>query len=687
MKKPLLYFFAFAVTFASTEAFAQRNNMQQRQAPHAVTTNTEAKGSLGVSDAQNASSASMRDLAEDPFYTDDFSDFSLWIPESEGQGQFEWATQTPTQLVQYMGTMNTTTDENGFALFNGIQYLLADNVDPQDATLTYDGSFDFTNETSVSLQFEQRYRAFNADDVSFELSVDGGANWIEFSVNEAVVGNDPSVQNIVITDVSEVVANQPEVLLRFRWFNASDNDDTGSGYGWMIDDLAFAPIPENSIALASAYYNDWTVYKDPDPDNFNVLFGPDIDMVDGYEYAYFGQDFVRPLSFTAEVVNDGGIAQTNVTFNVTLTDPDGMTYEYSESIESLPAGAREFIVIEDVVPEPFHIGEEEVDAVLGTYTVSYSVEQDEEDFFPTDNVVADRTFRVAEEYVSHSRPVSYSYSSSLAGSEYEAVSRYSFNEPTEINFIEFALTTGPVNPEDILFETINLNVFTGSVFADQAAPNDELVNLFEVDGNGVSALNYFITDTDIFNETPSAASETQWVRVMFPEPIAVSPGVIYNAEVGVGSAPDIGGITDFLWPLTSGGNSANSSHWFGPFEGAPTSLFIGRTGYTIRLGNADASTINTETSEPVTFLLGQNYPNPTNGTETLVDWELLEPANNITFTVHDMQGKVVDQRNFGSRPAGKQEVIRLNTDLAAGVYQYSLIVGNYRAVRKMVVTK
>jgi hypothetical protein len=171
---------------------------------------------------------------------------------------------------------------------------------------------------------------------------------------------------------------------------------------------------------------------------------------------------------------------------------------------------------------------------------------------------------------------------------------------------------------------------------------------------------------------------------MFPEPISVSSEFIYNAEVGVGPAPE--GVTDFIWPLSRNGNPETSSHWFGPFEGTPTSLFIGTTAYTIRLGNS-AATVSTTGADPVTFRLGQNYPNPTNGNETLIDWELIEPAENITFTVHDMNGRMVDQRYFGDRPAGKQETIRLENNLASGVYQYSLIVGNYRAVRKMIVTK
>lgn len=621
---------------------------------------------------------------DEVYYEDDFSQPSLWIPASEGQGSWEILTETPAQMVQYMGgdPMGSTTAANGFAAFNGIQFLLQGSVNPQDATLEYDGTFDFSGNSEVAVMFEQRYRAFNFDVVSFELSIDEGETWESFVMNPDVLGNGPAVQNTVITDVSAVAGNQEDVRFRFRWVSDSDNNGTGSGYGWMVDDMSFIKTPDNYLTMDNAYFDIWKTFNNPD--DFAGLFGDDIDMVRHYEYSFYSADQVRPLNFMAEVTNRGLQPQTNVTFNVTLTDPDGTPHEFSESVAVLAPGEQTVIVIQDVLPPPFNLDNPEESALVGTYTVAYSVDQDEEEFLPEDNVVPNRIFRVDAEYISHSGAQNFTYPSLLAGANYEAVSRYSFNDDTEIDYIEFAVTTGDAPAEEALFQSINLNVFTGSVYPDQAPPNDELVNLFEVDQDGNSSLNYFITDTEIFNTTPSPADETQWVRVMFPDPIAVSSEFVYNAEIGVGTPPE--GLTDYIWPLSNGGNPETAGHWFGPFEGQATSLFIGRTAFTIRLGNSE-ETVSTTGAEPVTFRLGQNYPNPTNGQETLIDWELLEPAQNITFTVHDMNGRVVEQRKFGDRSAGKQETIRLNADLAAGVYQYSLVVGNYRAVRKMVVTK
>jgi hypothetical protein len=288
------------------------------------------------------------------------------------------------------------------------------------------------------------------------------------------------------------------------------------------------------------------------------------------------------------------------------------------------------------------------------------------------------------EYTEHEGSDTYSYQSTVVGTGYEAFSRFAYEAETSVNYIEFAVTAGTANPESALFESIELDIFTGSIYDGQEEPNTELESLFIAEEGMPSSLTYFISDVEIFNTTPLAVDEVNWVRVMLPEPLTINPGLIYNASIIVGDPPE--GELDVLWPLANSGNSEASSHWFGPFDGEPNvSLFIGGTGYAIRMGSDGPS--NTTGNEPVTFRLGQNYPNPVNGSETLIDWELLEPAENITFTVHDMNGRVVDQRDLGDRPTGKQETLRINTDLAAGVYQYSLIVGNYRAVRKMVVTK
>ncbi|MFN2423584.1 MAG: T9SS type A sorting domain-containing protein [Cryomorphaceae bacterium] len=612
-------------------------------------------------------------------WEDDFSETSNWTSfNSSTPTPIDWEIITDNTVAPFGGLnpMMLPTADNGFGFINAD---VGGDGSQQNATLHIVDPIDLTGVDNVAVQFYHVTRNF-ASTYSVVYSLDAGDTWNTVPVASAPPSGNTDAANtsnpeLAIVDLSAQIGNQPQVWIGFRYV-------ASWGWFWAVDDVSLAESPDNYITLKDAWYDEWATIKDPDV--FNGLFGPDIDMVQSYEYAFYKADQVRPLTFTADVQNLGSQPQTNVTFTAVLTGPDGTPHEFTEVLPTLAPGERTFMQITDAIPPPFNLDNGDM-AQLGEYTVTFAVDQDEEDFLPEDNIGEDKSFRVDEEFISHLNNASYGYFTTLAGAGYEAFSRYAFHEETEIDFIEFALTTGPVNPEDALFESISLDVFTGSVYANQDAPNDALESLF-VDEEGNSSVTYFITDASIFNTTPVLAEETNWVRVMFPEAITVTPEFIYNASITVGSAPDIG-AEDFLWPLAAGSNSSTASHYFGPFDGDPeVSLFIGGTAFAIRMGNS--TTVNTvDGTEPVTFRLGQNYPNPVNGTETLIDWELLEPAQNITFTVHDMNGRVVEQRDLGDRPAGKQETLRVNTNLAAGVYQYSLIVGNYRAVRKMVVTK
>lgn len=680
MKKTLLCLSLACATGISVDVSAQRSSDFRQELQEFTESTGVMMNEYGMMVEKPVKVVEYNRDSEDIIYSDDFSDPSVWVASSMGaQGEFELVDETPAQMSQFMGGMASTTVDNGFAVFNGIQYLLAANVEPQDVRLTHTASFNLASESDVSFQFEQRYRAFNTDVTSFELSVDGGDTWVQFIVNGDIITNDPAVQNTVITTVTSVVANQPDVRVRFRWENTSDSNQFGSGYGWMIDDMAFAAAPQNYLVMNNAYYDKWATIDNPDV--FNELNGPDIDFVNSFEYSHYRDNQVRPLSFTADVSNQGSQPQTNVTFIATLTGPGGSTETFTETIPELAPGERTFIIIEDVMPAAFNLNDPDQGGELGAYTVSFAVEQDEEEEFPEDSTVPDKGFMVNDEFMSNNS-ATLTYPSTWQGSEYEALSRYSFQEPMELEYIQFAVTTGDVNPEVALFESIFLDVEIGSVV------DDNFADFFEYFPEE-NPLSYFITSTDIFNEATVAANEATWVTVFFPEPITVEPGLIYNGIVQVGTPPDAEGVDNgFIWPMRTLGRNTIASIFAGTIDGETATYFIGRQFLAVRLGSpAEEEPVSTENMMDLRFRLGQNFPNPADGTGTNIEWELFEPGKNIRFTMHDMNGRVVEQRSFGDRPAGKQETIRINTNLAAGVYQYTLQVGDHRAVRKMVVAK
>lgn len=91
----------------------------------------------------------------------------------------------------------------------------------------------------------------------------------------------------------------------------------------------------------------------------------------------------------------------------------------------------------------------------------------------------------------------------------------------------------------------------------------------------------------------------------------------------------------------------------------------------------------------------QNYPNPFNP-ETWIPYQLKEP-NEVTIRLYNTAGELVRQFDLGYKPAGlyvsRDRAVywdgrdKFGTQVASGVYFYSIRSGDFVAVRKLVVLK
>ncbi len=85
------------------------------------------------------------------------------------------------------------------------------------------------------------------------------------------------------------------------------------------------------------------------------------------------------------------------------------------------------------------------------------------------------------------------------------------------------------------------------------------------------------------------------------------------------------------------------------------------------------------------FNLEQNYPNPFNP-GTSINYTLAEKSN-VTLKVYDVLGKEVATLVNASQDAGKHSVSFDGSDLASGLYIYTLNAGNYTSSKKMMLLK
>jgi hypothetical protein len=99
----------------------------------------------------------------------------------------------------------------------------------------------------------------------------------------------------------------------------------------------------------------------------------------------------------------------------------------------------------------------------------------------------------------------------------------------------------------------------------------------------------------------------------------------------------------------------------------------------------EGATVSIFNYENNRFKVYQNIPNPFS-TKTNIIYELFEPAD-VTIEVTDISGRTVIARNEGFKSSGVLRSTFDATDFPAGIYYYSLRIGEQSVTKKMVVVK
>lgn len=254
--------------------------------------------------------------AGDVLFEDDFATTTDWTVTDDGIGSDTWLHQTAASqnMTDYMGAMASTTAGNGHFWFNGIDNLLAGNVDPQDSKLAMNVNADCSGAAAVSLQFEQRYRPFNTDETWVEVSTDGGVSWPNtYEINAAIPFGE-TTQNTIILNIAG--AGSTDVRVRFRWICTSDDDQYGSGFGWAVDDVKIIETWNNDHKIVNAY---------PTMGAQNL------------DYYQIPTSQIAPITFTGEVCNNGAADQTASKFNANVTGMETFTTASTPGILAVSA--------------------------------------------------------------------------------------------------------------------------------------------------------------------------------------------------------------------------------------------------------------------------------------------------------------------------------------------------------------
>ena len=378
---------------------------------------------------------------------DDVNDWTISAPNL--QGQWEIVTTTPSDVDNYMGTMASSTSADGFAVFNGIQYLLnssGSGVDFQNATIELNDTIDLTNYPSVTLEFEQRYRAFNYDKTYVELSTDLGLTWTQIELNDQVTTNDPAIQELVGINISSFVGGQSVVKIRFRWMSDSDDDAYGSGYGWLIDDLKITVPPENDVQNISSW-----------------IYG---ENSSGAEYGRTPISHIEQNFYVgSSVYNYGSMDQTNIVVNGNFTGPTNFTTTATSPL--LVSDSTQ--IVESLNPISLSVG-----SYSGTITVSSMGDTLGSGNFDDNSYL--RNFEVTNDVYSLDglgiHPPDYEAVGSLGSNSWTSASDglvcatlYSIKQQEVVNSVRAYLQSSSVAQSEVILYILDSLSFTNGLFS------------------------------------------------------------------------------------------------------------------------------------------------------------------------------------------------------------------------------
>lgn len=146
----------------------------------------------------------------------------------------------------------------------------------------------------------------------------------------------------------------------------------------------------------------------------------------------------------------------------------------------------------------------------------------------------------------------------------------------------------------------------------------------------------------------------------------------------------------------------NNSNWIGTTvnalrDGVSSTLAgpslgdtVGGSGYTTVIRYAylhftSGSAVNETPALPKAFSVAQNYPNPFNAKTTI--GFTLPIAANVTITIYDTAGKVVQTIDAGYQEAGARSVVWDASKISSGVYYYKVTAGDFSQTMKATLVK
>ncbi len=611
----------------TTFAFNQANQkVQQRQALKNVAVNVDAPTTN--SDKGNIDEDYSSKALGTEYFSSDFSDPSDWSIGGDGD-QGAWVigdVNTPAPSYTQGGNpfidpLKTTPGDN-FAWFDGIQYIIASPpaYGNQNAWIEIANPIDLSGEQTVAFSFVQSYTAYNYDDTYIDMSLDGGATWTSRQLNSNVVTMTTAEQTYF--DLRFDVNNSNNVLFRFR-MKSDVNTTSDMGYNgsivWQIDDVVIAGLPDNDLQAVG-----------------NYITG---DGTDTLVYHQIPLAQVGPISGGGTVENSGTADQTNVKYKAAETVNGVYTAESSPA--TVAVGQTQTLVLNT----PF------TPSTKGDYNIDYSVEADDPDDAPANNVFKSYPFTVGDSV--YARDNSTDAESGVVHGSLRTDGLSSGNL-----IVEYAL----------VYEIRNATKLSSMSFqfGNRITEGEQVqVRVLDETGDNLVAEGPFYT--------MQAGDEGSFHTLKFDPPVDLAPG-FYHASLEMFSDTASLATATYASAQKETASFRTSAGW--GYLGPVNPVYVLRMNLNETAGVED-NALNT--------LNITQYPNPF-ANETTVRFSL-DKASNVSYTITDMTGKVVATVNEGNLMTGNHTITVDGSSFANGIYYFNLKTDNAQVTRKMVVNK
>ena len=586
---------------------------------------------------------------------------TIWqYVQPEGDGLFFDGTASGVQppAGEYstnIGGLNSETAANGWMIFDADYY----NTPTSDGAEDVEGflnlpTLDMTTLESVVISWDQyfRYCCYSFIPVFVEVSADGGSTWTSFEAGgDFIPSANTTSANPAVTglDISCVAAGQPAVDIRFAYLQ---NPTVGNGYThyyWGIDDIRIEANPvANDLDLVQLTNGDvYTLFEYRLTPMDQAIPEADGGLLAGVLYRNSGFLNQENCVVTIEVLDDEGTV-----LSTTVTDP--FTAASFANNENCPANPQDTLYIATGwEPE-----------AMGIYTLSASL--------TSDSVPDAGALTMLIEYTDcafgHDDPEALDVELGPRFDDdndfFEPTgygNRFTFhNEGTTVYGL--AVAFGPSTSTGVDFEIRWMDQDPELSLADAPYEFAE-----------------FTSDA----EWAGTAGNPVYYPLAFEDEIEVSVEGLASPGFYAGAV-----ITEFDYEdleLTVLGNAnSDTDNSTIIYQQAGSGEFVWFTAQTatpaVRLITCPVVSVDVIGAYNGVHLEG-NYPNPTAGETRFTftsDW-----GGDFMIELRDIQGRLVDAMDLGSRPAGKHTVVYDASALSDGMYTYSLLTGDARVTKKM----